>query len=83
AFGDQIVMEENLEDALSTIFGFMTDSASVPRDLNATEGELASSALEIYNQALADLQAGNWEEFGEGLKDLEETLKRLKESETI
>ncbi len=82
AFGDQIVMEENLDDALSTIFGLMTDSSITPRDLNASEGELASHALELYNHAMSDLKAGNWEEFGEGLKDLEEALKRLKESET-
>jgi len=82
AFGDKIVMEENLEDALSTIFGFMTDSEGVPRDLEEREGELASHALELYNRALTDLKAGNWEDFGEGLKDLEEALKRLKEAES-
>jgi uncharacterized membrane protein (UPF0182 family) len=81
AFGDQIVMEENLEDALSTIFGVLAESSDLPSDLELTEDGVASKALEIYGRALEDLKDGDWEGFGENLEALETELKRLKSIE--
>jgi uncharacterized membrane protein (UPF0182 family) len=81
AFGDRIVMEENLEDALAAIFGVLAESAEIPSDDLLTEDGAASRALQIYERALKELREGDWKGFGESLEALEEELKKLKAGE--
>jgi uncharacterized membrane protein (UPF0182 family) len=79
AFGDRIVMEENLEKALLELFGASKEPSLPPigEDLGDAEG-LAAEALLHYNQALEALSAGDWNGFGEELAALEETLLQMK-----
>ena len=81
AFGDQLVMEENLELALQRLFGGKkaADPATgeVITDTKATPGILAKEAMGIYEKATSLQRQGNWAAYGEELKKLEQILKRL------
>ena len=81
AFGDQLVMEENLELALQRLFGGKkaADAATgeVITDTKATPGILAKEAMGIYEKATSLQRQGNWAAYGEELKKLEQILKRL------
>ena len=81
AYDDKIVMEKNLTAAFAAIFGTIAEAPSRPADSGVSDQDLAAQALNIYNKALTNLKAGNWKEFGKNLEDLEDALKRLKESE--
>jgi uncharacterized membrane protein (UPF0182 family) len=81
-YEDKIVMEEDLQTALSIIFGTEVPEPQPPISGGVIiGGELSSQALVYYNRALEELRAGNWNEFGENLRALEEVLKELKEME--
>ncbi len=75
-------MEEDLDTALAAIFGAEVPEPVVPIVGEEVVGEdLVSGALLAYNRAQEALKAGNWAEFGEQLKALEEILNRLNEEE--
>jgi uncharacterized membrane protein (UPF0182 family) len=81
AFGDQVVMEENLELALQRLFGgkkTVTAAASeVPADSKASPATLAKEAMSIYEKATNLQRQGNWAGYGEELRKLEQVLKRM------
>jgi hypothetical protein len=80
AYGDRVVMEENLDTALAAIFGAKLPEPVVPEVGEEVIGEdLVSEALRTYNRMQEALKAGDWALFGEELKALEEILNRLKE----
>jgi len=81
AFGDEVVMEENLELALQRIFGgrkavaaAVTDAAP---DVKASAGSLAKEAMSIYERAMNQQKQGNWAGYGEELRKLEQVLKQM------
>ncbi len=83
AYGDRIVMKEDLGSALAEIFGEAETIA--PPDTGEIEGPepgLPTKALEHYNKALDALKTGDWKQFGEELNLLEDALKKLKETES-
>ncbi|MFQ5800945.1 MAG: UPF0182 family protein, partial [Candidatus Hydrothermarchaeales archaeon] len=82
AYGDSIVMEENLESAIAAIFGMPTEPSPLPAETDLTKEDLASRALLHYNRAVEELKAGNWSRFGKELAALEEVLRQLKEKES-
>jgi len=80
AFGNRLVMEENLDKALSSvlsgqIFPKELASPAIPqtRDLS----NLGVLALEHYNKAKYYLREGNWAEYGRELENLEKILKEI------
>jgi uncharacterized membrane protein (UPF0182 family) len=81
AFGDQVVMEENLELALQRLFGGRKASADVARiaavDVKASPAALAKEAMSIYEKAINQQRQGNWAGYGEELHKLEQVLKRM------
>ena len=83
AYGNDVVMEENLELALFRLFGGRRpERQQTGRDLAAGQaavptGELAKQALKIYEQALELQRQGNWAGYGEQIKRLEDVLRRL------
>jgi len=81
AFGDQVVMEENLELALQRLFGGKkTVGVAVPAattDAKASPATLAREAMSIYEKAVTLQRQGNWAGYGEELRRLEQVLKRL------
>lgn len=82
AFGDQVVMEENLESALQRLFGgkktaAVATTSSVVADLKASPAALAKEAMSVYEKATSLQKQGNWAGYGEELHKLEEILKRM------
>jgi uncharacterized membrane protein (UPF0182 family) len=80
-FGDQVVMEENLELALQRLFGgkkvAAAEVAAVTPDSGASAGNLAREAVGVYEKAITLQRQGNWSGYGEELKKLEQLLKRM------
>jgi len=81
AFGDQVVMEENLELALQRLFGGKKSAAvvtgTVATDSKASPAALAKEAMGIYEKATTLQRQGNWAGYGEELRKLEQVLKRM------
>jgi uncharacterized protein len=81
AYGDEVVMEDNLEQALQRLFGGKKEAAA-PALTAATEEKappsaLAREAMSIYDKATSLQRQGNWAGYGEELRKLEQILKRM------
>ena len=81
AYGDQVVMEETLAQALAALFTepmHASQQAGVPsRGLMAPpEADRAREALRHYRQAMERLKAGDWQGFGTELDQLRMVLER-------
>ncbi|MEA5462575.1 UPF0182 family membrane protein [Leptothoe sp. PORK10 BA2] len=95
AYKDSIVMEKNLEDALTKLFGQLsrkpspavdnspsaTGTPSTAPPPTQTQAALIKSALEAYTQGQQALQKGDWQAYGAAQKRLEGILKQLTEIE--
>lgn len=85
AFGNQIAMEETLDQSLQQLFGGRRaireapQVAALPGAVGA-EKDLAGRALEHYRRSQEFLRQGNWAGFGEELKRLEETLRKMQKA---
>ncbi|MGH7831398.1 MAG: UPF0182 family protein, partial [Candidatus Binatia bacterium] len=81
AFGNQIAMEETLEQSLQRIFSGrgVRDAAQalVPPEVVRGDKSLGARALEHYNRAQELLRQGNWAGYGEELKRLEAVLREM------
>jgi hypothetical protein len=82
AFGDQVVMEENLELALQRLFGgkktaTAASTGAVTADSKTPPAQLAKEAMSIYERATNLQRQGNWAGYGEELRKLEQVLKRM------
>jgi uncharacterized membrane protein (UPF0182 family) len=82
AFGDQVVMEENLELALQRLFGGKKTAAALPAgaataDSTASPAQLAKEAMSIYEKAVNLQRQGNWAGYGDELRKLEQVLKQM------
>ena len=92
AYGDQIVMQRNLQECLEILFGHTSTSvlsvaSTVPlkeRQPVATTStepaDLASRAVQHWEQAKASLRNDDWVEFGHQMQSLETILENLKEN---
>jgi uncharacterized membrane protein (UPF0182 family) len=81
AFGDEVVMEDNLEIALQRLFGGRKASAvaAVAEVAGAKDSTsvLAREALGIFEKAGSLQRQGDWAGYGEELKKLQRVLQRL------
>lgn len=82
AFGNQIAMEETLEQSLDRIFGGRIAAAQaraegVSAPAGGAEKNLARQALDHFSRAQESLRQGNWAAFGEELKRVEGLLKEM------
>jgi len=82
ALGNRVIMEQNLDKALSSaleekISRKMLASPSLPQGLDVSN--LGALALEHYNKAKAYSRQGNWAEYGKALENLEKVLKEMAE----
>ena len=80
AFGNRLVMEDNLDKALNSIIDEqivpqISVSASIPQDQDMAQ--LGVLALEHYNKAKDHLRQGNWAEYGRELENLEQILTEI------
>jgi hypothetical protein len=89
AFGNQIAMEENLDASLQRIFGApgKTPAARAetgaalpaPGKADSSVRGLVDQAWQQYGRAQESLRQGNFAGYGEAIKQLEGTLKQLRE----
>ncbi|HEX9024112.1 MAG TPA: UPF0182 family protein [Geobacteraceae bacterium] len=81
AFGDQVVMEENLELALKRLFGEgrmpASPAAAAMPEAKSSLPQLAREAMGIYERALSLQRQGDWAGYGEELRKLQQVLKRM------
>lgn len=87
AYGDQIVMEETLEQSLAVIFAdsiqgeleeFLPDTDGTTEQVSEeTTSQLIKRANALYKEAVEKQQRGDWAGYGNALKELESVLKRL------
>jgi uncharacterized protein len=86
AYGNQIAMEQTLEQSLSRIFGgrstpttasASTPTQEAPADAAAGARQLGQRAWEIWSRAQDALRRGDWATYGAEQKRLEETLRAL------
>jgi uncharacterized membrane protein (UPF0182 family) len=85
AFGNQIAMEETLEQSLARIFGgkpalapLVQPEAASPQG-PTTEKELARQALAHFLRSQELLRQGNWAGYGDELKKVEERLREMQQ----
>jgi uncharacterized protein len=82
AYGDRVVMEETLGDALAALFrqpsgGPRPAEAPAGAASAAVERDRAHAALSHYDRALERLKAGDWAGFGQELEELRGSLEGL------
>ena len=80
AFGNQIAMEESLEQSLQRIFGGRPAEAKAAAPAPEAAGKekgLARQALEHFARAQELLRQGNWAGYGDELKRIETLLKEM------
>lgn len=82
-YGDRIVMDETLDKALITMFDLKQaekpPAQAVPPQAESVAGvrELIIEANNAFEKAKEAQQRGDWAEYGNRLKELEEALKQL------
>lgn len=85
AYGNVIVMEENLEEALNRVFGGDVTGRPQPITEARPQGPpkhlRVKDALTHWRQAQEYLRQGNWAAFGEALKKMEGILTELEREE--
>jgi uncharacterized membrane protein (UPF0182 family) len=85
AFGNQIAMEETLEQSLQRIFGGKPSPQPVQQPMVVTqplttEKELARQALGHFSRAQELLRQGDWAGYGDELKKVEALLREMQKS---
>jgi uncharacterized membrane protein (UPF0182 family) len=82
AFGNRLVMEENLDKALNSILGVETTpkqpaSLVIPQIKGEGLSNPGARALDHYTKAKAYLRDGDWNGYGRELENLEKILKEI------
>ncbi len=85
SYDDNLVMTQTLDQALAAIFGQLPEEqinqmekeqfVQIPGNIS----ELATRAVDLYNQAQENLKEGNWSQYGETIQELENILKQLRD----
>ncbi len=79
AYGEQIVMERTLDDALKAIFG---TKRPVITDTGEDVQSLIERALSTFENYKISLQENEWENSGKNLKDLDDVMQILNDKKT-
>src|SRR5207244_2528659 len=78
AYGDRVVMEETLAEALAALFREPAPASGPIKTLPAgAGGDRARQALDRYNRAMERLRSGDWAGFGTELDKLRSLLEEL------
>ena len=82
AFSNRLIMEENLDKALSSILDVEITpkhpaSLVIPQIKGEGLSKLGATALDHYNKAKAYLRHGDWTGYGRELENLEKILKEM------
>ncbi|MCX5809265.1 MAG: UPF0182 family protein, partial [Proteobacteria bacterium] len=83
AYENDVVMEENLEQALSALFGNRKTAptggvaTAVTTTKKASVQDLAKEAAQVFERVKGLQKQGDWAGYGEQLKKLEQILKQM------
>lgn len=79
SFGEKIVMEPTLEQAIEKIFGVHKEEEKKPEKEynNADINDLIEQANNLFAEATKASQNGNWALYGDNIKKLENILNQL------
>ena len=80
AFGNRLVMEENLDKALGSLFGGEVYTEPLPLPSVSERQDISNLgvlALEHWKRAKEYLRQGNWAEYGRELEALEKILEEM------
>ncbi len=80
AFGNRIIMEENLDKALSRALQAVTLPQELASSIKASApamNDTGKAALEYYLKAKDYLREGNWAEYGKALENMEKILMKI------
>ncbi|MDJ0536734.1 MAG: UPF0182 family protein [Xenococcaceae cyanobacterium MO_207.B15] len=77
AYDKAVVMEKNLEQSLSAIFGTRQLEKRVSSPITEKDLTLIESALRTYQKAQEALRQGNWAEYGRYQQELGDILQQL------
>ncbi len=82
AFSNRLIMEENLDKALSSILDIEMApkhqaSVAIPQKKGEGLSELGATALDHYNKAKDYLRHGDWAGYGREQENLEKILKEI------
>ena len=69
-------MEENLEAALSRIFGVTEKTDKPTVTVDQPTNDLFKQAQELYDEAIRSQKEGDWARYGEVIRRLGEILKK-------
>jgi hypothetical protein len=85
AFGDELTMQETLEESLAVIFGREVEQPAPVEPAGPGEGvtekttrELIDQAVLHYERAQEHLQNGSWSGFGQEMEEMRKILEELK-----
>jgi uncharacterized protein len=84
-FGNQIAMEESMDQSLQKIFGGKPTPAerpapASPAQVGVDDKNIARRALEHFQRAQESLKQGNWSGYGDELKKVEALLKEMQKA---
>ncbi|MDH5717374.1 MAG: UPF0182 family protein [Spirochaetia bacterium] len=84
SYKNNIVMEETLQKALEAVFeGISLDTTytkeEIQKVLSGDFKNLIQSAIDTYAESQKNLKEGNWTDYGNSQKQLEDILNKLKE----
>jgi uncharacterized protein len=84
-FGNQIAMEESMEQSLQKIFGgkpaqTARPAPDSPAQVALDDKDLARRAWEHFQRAQESLKQGNWSGYGDELKKVEGLLKEMQKA---
>ncbi len=79
SYGDKVVMEDTLDKAISVVFGAAEAPVLPPQPGDLSVPDLTKRALELYDEAKAKSQAGDWAGYGRALDELGAVLRQIRE----
>lgn len=79
-YDKEVVMEQNLEQALKTIFGEQQPQTRTATPLTEKNTASIQSAWKTYQQAQEALRQGNWNEYGRYQQKLGDLLQQLNQN---
>jgi uncharacterized membrane protein (UPF0182 family) len=78
SYGERVVMKETLEDALAALFVEpITANAEAGVAAPGVAANRARQAVQLYDQAMEHLKAGDWAAFGAELEAMRRILEEM------
>jgi len=77
AYGDHVVMAQDLESALAGVFNVSTTGPLTTPTTRVSTADLIRQAQDLYNRAQDAIRAGDWASYGQLMQQLGQVLNTL------